>query len=155
MPPDCQIGDPGERYEDQITRIRRNTCKDAHECQDVGQCPARRNDYELAYQRRDQTGFLGHTCTDHSGDHKPHCCEAHEVGNERGVEKADAFHVQEAAYRRRSGFDFVRVRVDALIADRRPESTQRGRQNNNDADQDQEDDHGMWNHVSHFLDAIQ
>ena len=110
IPSDGQIGDAGERDQDQIAGIRRDAREDADEGQDVGQRPARRDDDELADQRRDQAGLLGDAGADHRGDHQPDRGEAHEVRDQRRVHEADAVRVQQAADLRGRGLDLVRIR---------------------------------------------
>ena len=58
MTPDRQIGDAGERDQDQIARIRSDARQDTDKGQDIGQRPCRRHDDELADQRRDQAQIL-------------------------------------------------------------------------------------------------
>ena len=152
---DGQIGDAGERDQDQIAGIGGDAGDDADEGQDIGQRPVRRYDDELADQRGDQAGFLRHAGADHRGDHEPDRGEAHEVRDQRRVHEADAVGVQQAADLGGRGLDLVRVRVDAFVGDGRSEQAEQGGEHDDDGDEDQENDHGMGNHVPHSFDTVE
>ena len=153
--PDRKVGDAGERDQNQIARIRRDARQDAHKGQDIGQRPGRRDDHELPDQRRDEAGFLGDAGADHGDDHQPDGGEAHEVWDQRRIHEANAVRGHQASDRRGRGLDLMRLGIDALEPDRRSEQAEDGRQSDDDSDQDEEDDHGMGNHVPHSFDTVE
>ena len=63
--------------------------------------------------------------------------------------------VQQAADLGGRGLDLVRVRVDAFEGDGGAEQAEQGGEHDDDGDEDQENDHGMGNHVPHSFDTVE
>jgi hypothetical protein len=90
MAPNTDERGPGQRDQHQVAGIGRDAGNDADESQDPGQRPGRRDDHQLADQRLDQPGLLGHTDPDHRDDDHADRLEAHEVRDHAGEHEADA-----------------------------------------------------------------
>ena len=107
-----------ERNEDQVTGVGRDARHDADEHEDVGEGPGRRDEHQLADERRDETRGLGHTDAQHGDDDDADRGEAHEVLDHARVHEPDAVGREQAADADRGRFEQVGLRVDGLHGQR-------------------------------------
>ena len=155
MPADAQECDARQRNQHEIAGVRRDARQNAHEDQDVGDGPTGRDRHQLANERLDQSGLLGHADADHRHDDQPHRREAHEARNDRAVDEAEAFRGEQAPGRHGAGLKLLRRRVDHLLGDGRARQMQDMRQQHDQNHEGQEDDHRVRHLVARLLDDVQ
>ena len=129
---------PAKRDQHHIAGIGGDARQNADECDDVNQCPARRDGHELSDQRIHQAGFLGHADAHHGDDQQADCGETQEIRHEPGVDVANSVCRQQAVGDGGCGLDLVRIRIDDLVGNSCPQHVQNVREHQHECDKDRE-----------------